>query len=385
MPNVSLTIYKGDSALDENEYSCIYTDENGKFSVDLPEGVYSVGYRWGLSFVKNVFKVGTQNVTQDVKFDSLYKVSGTVKNQSGNKVKGKEIAFYCNGNHVTYANINEKDGIYQTYLPKGEYSLGFSSYTLPDTFTVSDKSVVYDVQLKDICEVTGKFYLHDDVTGYAEDIYFCKTDGSESRWVSYSEENYNIYLKANTSYTCYAYMCGERIELGKIQIGTKDLTKDLTAGVYEVSGVAKYIDGKKAKYEYIYLVDGDKQYCAYTAGNGNYSCYVPAGEYEIDFHNGFRTKLDKKIVVDSADATVHLQVPYYCISGKVKNQGEKLFSTSLYLYDKDGKTRKESCRIDHFGEYSMYLPAGEYTVAPKMCTKAKQSFVVGSQAQVIDL
>lgn len=384
MANVRLTFFKGDSALSKYKHQSVYTDDKGNFSINLPAGVYSVGYEYSLAFTKNVITVGTENVAKDVQFNSIYKVSGTVKYQTGELAKDQNI--YFSGNDIdSNAWTNEKDGTYCTYLPKGEYKIKHSIFDLTDTLVVSGKNVVYDIQLKDVCHVTGKFLLHDDVTGCAYGIYFIEEKTEQDIGSSYEGETYSAYLKANTSYSCYIYLSGKDIELGKIQTGTEDITKDFTADVYEVSGNMKYTDGKKAKHERIYLINGKEQYYAYTAGNGSFSCFVPGGEYDVEAHSNFRTKLESKVVVKNEDVTVHLQLPYYQISGKVTNQGEKVSSTYLYVYDKEGKKRKESCRTNTFGEYSIYLPTGQYMVSSQLNTSGKQSLVVGNQNETKDI
>ena len=321
LSNRNLRVYP-DGATDSWDYiDSTQTDDEGAYTVELSSGVYRIGFYQGerINYANNIITVGTTGVTQDIKFDSLYSISGKVLDSNGAVIKTGEIAFY-DGQYRYYCDINSQTGEYFGDLPEGDYSIYYNSILLKDQLLVKDKSMTHDIPLNDVCRVSGTFFLNKGETREYQSLYFVDKATEESMYAAANDEGvYSVYLKTNTTYECSAYLFGNQISLGTLKTEQKDISKDFTANMYEVSGIARYDDGKRAgQQETIYLSDEERVYITELESNGSYSCYVPNGDYKVEA-GSFRTLLDTEISVKDKSVTAHLKIPYYHVSGTVTN------------------------------------------------------------------
>ncbi len=120
-------IVKITNELSSHTVTIIKTNDDGKFSVELPGGIYSV---YGLWFVGNQKIVYfdllnlNKNITLSLDMKKAYCIRGQVS--SYKNISNVEIvAFEGNRFYRAYANFT---GYFEMYLPTGNYSIGFLGY-----------------------------------------------------------------------------------------------------------------------------------------------------------------------------------------------------------------------------------------------------------------
>ncbi len=115
------------SELSSHTVTIIKTGDDGKFSVRLPGGIYSIYSLWFEGNQKvsyfNLIDLN-KNLSISINMEKAYRISGYVSSQE-NVSNVEIIAFEGNRFYRAYANAT---GYFEIYLPAGKYSIGFLGY-----------------------------------------------------------------------------------------------------------------------------------------------------------------------------------------------------------------------------------------------------------------
>jgi predicted DNA-binding protein with PD1-like motif len=389
----SVKVAKGTISLIQNGNERIYFNsqiENGKFSMYLPDGTYTVeGYYDELiqKFVsaKYNFKVekGKSNPNPLNIVIPADNVTGSIQKGSVKVVKGNISLFSQSGNERIYYNSQIVNGQFSMYLPDGTYTVN----DFYDEVNQKNVSVTYTFNVEKGKSNPNPLNIvipEDNVTGSIQKgsekvkkghISLYRQNGSETNYYNIQIENgkFSMYLPDGTYVVSEYYdqdmKKGHSIHYAFNVVKGKPAptTLNIVIPLDNVVGTIQKGSTKVSKGSVNLQEVGKTQSYHARIENGKFSLYLPDGKYRIrDFYDE-TTQKNNNVVYEfivekgkSNPSSLNIVVPLDNVKGTLLKGTEKILKGSLHLQS-ETEPRGYSVQIEN-GQFNMYLPDGKYLI-----------------------
>lgn len=372
---------------------------NGSFSLSLPDGTYHIEGYWDANFSKQrpftyeftvTNKVSNPNpLNIDVPAEN---VNGTLKDESGLYVKRGSLSLHSIGvNTNQYYNANVENGQFSLYLPDGSYHIdGFWSEKTQDyeqlpplvfqvTNGVPDQTLNIQAPVKN---VTGTLVKQEGgnvpVAKAWLNIHQKVSTNQSSQWYNARVANgaFSLSLPAGT-YVVDGFWDDDAREFISLRqeftvlegqpatvaliVPKKNVSGTLlSSGQQPVDGVTLNLHSEN--------VNGGQGY-GVSVKNGNFSLYLPDGNYKID---GYWDPVSQDQVTLSYTFSVTggvsnpnplaVVVQDKNVTGTLKQaDGSPVTGTWLNLHSTGTTYTYYNVRVKD-GQFALYLPDGSYRI-----------------------
>ena len=195
-------------SLDGNYYGYVWTDENGYYSIDLPEGIYNAVVYSSEHYNEWVYDV---EVSSDVTLNFYLNlvgnftgsVQGVISYVGEYQPDGPAFINVWNDTYDVYFNANE-DGFYSTGLIDGVYNIyvdapGYESYYRENAFEINGNTVTYDIELFEygFAGPPQMVDLHDVPNDQGRQMRAVWNAGMPGSWNYYTQ--FSIWRKVNNA------------------------------------------------------------------------------------------------------------------------------------------------------------------------------------------
>ncbi|QSG02788.1 carboxypeptidase regulatory-like domain-containing protein [Natranaeroarchaeum sulfidigenes] len=353
------------------------TDENGDYSIDVPEGENTVSITDSeFEDVSKKFSVEKgETVTQDLEATplSIGTLEGAVtdKDNEDDPIGNVEVGIFQDGDFIESVETDD-DGTYEVELGEGEYSLsidedGFASKER-DTSIEEETTTTEDFELEPL--ETG--VLEGEVTDEegepieaarvsifqdAESVGSVQTDEEGNYAVEVEEGDYDVSISADG-------FAGEehRVSISEDDTTTVDAELEIAA---EIAG--KVTDADDNAVEGIFVgikQDGVVVSITATDEDGHYSQDIAEGEYTVSITDATHDGDSEEVSLVSGETTTQdleaTPVSTGTLEGEVTDQDRNTMGGALISIYQDG-VFTESVDSAEDGTYDVDLGEGEYT------------------------
>ncbi len=369
-----------------NSYTLL-TDSNGSFTKTLKPGSYTVtaiypGYT-SQSVETMVVKDSTSNVVIPSLTLSSGVVTGLVKLEGGSEYSGVTVTLIDpTDSKSTLTAVSGVDGSFsiQGITKSGTYLLSYtkdgyvSSLSNSVEIQVGKVTTVETVTLASIMSrVKGKVEL-EGTTNYESVTILIKNDKTQYQTTSNNKGEYTIngvlpgtytllaskdgYVTATTGEFVVESSSEKRVETLSLSIATRSII-----GKVELEMLSDYSGVLVTATN---VEDTKKVYSAITNSSGTYTLagLVPGAYSLVISYTGYRTETISDVnVISSSVTTIPLKkmtINRGTISGVVSLEGRSN-SSGINVELLKGSTVYESTKTDSSGNYSFYVPQGNYT------------------------
>ena len=392
-----------------NSYTLL-TDSNGSFTKTLKPGSYTVtaiypGYT-SQSVETMVVKDSTSNVVIPSLTLSSGVVTGLVKLEGGSEYSGVTVTLIDpTDSKSTLTAVSGVDGSFsiQGITKSGTYLLSYtkdgyvSSLSNSVEIQVGKVTTVETVTLASIMSrVKGKVEL-EGTTNYESVTILIKNDKTQYQTTSNNKGEYTIngvlpgtytllaskdgYVTATTGEFVVESSSEKRVETLSLSIATRSII-----GKVELEMLSDYSGVLVTATN---VEDTKKVYSAITNSSGTYTLagLVPGAYSLVISYTGYRTETISNVnVVSSSVTTIPLKkmtINRGTISGVVSLEGRSN-SSGINVELLRGSVICESTTTDSSGNYSFYVPQGNYTGVRYSCSDFASSSIAKDIALFAD-
>ena len=350
------------------------TDGAGQYSIDVQDGMYTVDVdasNYVRSRSHNVGVTVGQTTTRDSTLTPAGTISGSVTNDSGTAIPSATITVSDNfGNY--YSTSTDQSGNYAIEVPKGSYTVKADnqSYAPSSASGVSvaiGSTTPRDFTLNDAAVITGTVSDQNGntVSGATISAWDSNFENFQQTTTD-SQGNYELEA-ANGTYTIEASKSGYALtrKTGIQAVEGQTTTQDIDfQSAATVTGTVTDSQGNPLASAKVVVHDSGYQTYQSTQTNaqGQYTIQVPEGNYTIRAEKTGYAREQTQVSLSASQTTTKdfaLGTPAV-IEGTVTDSNGNQEANVFVLVD-DGETYFTD-RTDKSGDYSIDVPAGNYSV-----------------------
>lgn len=290
----SVTVKDGNG----NFYSAS-TDGDGNYSVEVPEGTYTVtvdnaGYAPAVTNDVSV-QVGSTTTT-DVALSDAAIIKGTIVDESGDPVSNASVEAYDSSFEIFQWTETDSQGRYRLEVANGTYTIeatanGYATTTIDGVNATEGNATAREVGLEPAAVVTG--VVENETGGVVENAdVVVHDDGYQVYESTTTDQNgtYSVEVPEG-SYTVRADAGGYAPETTTVDAAAgRSTSADFTIGEPAIITGTVYDEAGDPNADAVVVADnGDDFYDTRTNASGGYELEVPDGDFSVTAFSGNET------------------------------------------------------------------------------------------------
>lgn len=345
------------------------TDENGRYSMYLKPGTYSIKFL-GDVILDQKLTVGAVGAVHNLEAP-LYKISGTIK--IGSTPWYNEDFYLCWDDidpDEGYWMTTDDEGNYCTYMPAKNYTVVAVGYSKNSGVPLRvEGDTTKDLQFT-MYTVKGHIYraegaeFEDDNDNISLNIV--DPDGEVVKYLYPADQSdYEIHLERTGTYEVQCFMGWGYRTIDTFEVTGAELTHDIVCNLYRISGFVTGLADFQPKMLTFEFESGET-ISAETEqpknGKMPYCIYLPEGTYNAYLLGEEDHKTEVRVTGDNPSLDLAAKAAYK-VSGTLKRPssgalgGKKI---SFHPQDITGQYRETTSAAD--GSYEVFLYPGTYTI-----------------------